>query len=106
MRALVIGFGSIGRRHARLLEELGMDVAVVSRRDVDAPKSYRCIADAVADWPPGYAMMASRTHEHRSDFAARAGKDEALCTLEQGLEVLSMIETAETAAVDKMWIAA
>ena len=40
MKALVIGYGSIGMRHARLLQELGMDTAVVSRRSVGAEKLY------------------------------------------------------------------
>ena len=72
MKALVIGFGSIGRRHARLLEELGVDVAVVSRRDVDAPKLYPTIAKAVMDWSPNYVVIASRTNEHRNDMATLA----------------------------------
>src|SRR2546421_323520 len=32
VRALVIGYGSIGRRHARLLERMGCEGAVGSRR--------------------------------------------------------------------------
>ena len=31
-KALVIGYGSIGSRHARLLDELGCEVGVVSHR--------------------------------------------------------------------------
>ena len=31
-KALVIGYGSIGSRHARLLDELGCEVGVVSQR--------------------------------------------------------------------------
>ena len=33
-RALVLGYGSIGERHSRVLSALGLDVAVVSRRDL------------------------------------------------------------------------
>ena len=72
MRALVIGYGSIGMRHARLLGALGLDVAVVSRRKVAAPKVYPTIAEAVSDFAPGYAVVASRTHEHQGDLAALA----------------------------------
>ncbi len=72
MKALVIGFGSIGRRHARLLEELSVDVAVVSRREVEAANLYKTIAEAVSDWNPDYAVIASRTSEHRNDMAALA----------------------------------
>lgn len=73
MRALVIGYGSIGMRHARLLKELGLDVAVVSRRDIDWPDTFSATGDAVAQWGPDYTVVASRTHEHRSDLAALAG---------------------------------
>ena len=72
MKALVIGFGSIGARHARLLGELGANVAVVSRRDIDVRNAYSTIPEAVADWNPDYVVVASRTHEHRGDFAALA----------------------------------
>ena len=72
MKALVIGYGSIGQRHARLLTDLGHDVAVVSRRDVDADNLFKTIADAVAGFAPDYAVIASRTHEHRNDMATLA----------------------------------
>ena len=35
MRALVVGYGSIGVRHTRVLQKLGCDTAVLSNRDVD-----------------------------------------------------------------------
>ena len=72
MKALVIGYGSIGQRHARLLQDLGLETAVVSRRAVDAGNLYTAIPEAVADWAPEYAVIASRTHEHRDDFKALA----------------------------------
>ncbi len=70
MKAVVVGFGSIGMRHARLLNGLGLDVAVVSRRQVEAKTVYPTIAAAVADFAPDYAVVASRTHEHRDDVTA------------------------------------
>ena len=70
MKVLVIGYGSIGKRHARLLQDLGLDTAVVSRRNVDATTVLPSIAVAVADWNPEYVVVASRTHEHRGDFEA------------------------------------
>lgn len=59
-------------RHARLLVDLGLEVAVVSRRSVKARKAYRTIPDAVADWAPDYVVVASRTNEHRQDMAVLA----------------------------------
>ena len=73
MRALVIGFGSIGQRHARVLAGLGLDVAVVSRRPVDHPRVYADVVQALTEWRPGYVVVASRTAEHAHDLDLLAG---------------------------------
>jgi predicted dehydrogenase len=72
MKALIIGYGSIGSRHARALDSLGLDVAVVSRRDVDVKKTYTNIAGALADEIPDYVIVASRTHDHHDDLSTLA----------------------------------
>lgn len=72
MKGLVIGYGSIGARHARLLRELGLEVAIVSRRNIDWPDTFAAIPEAISAWGPDYAVIASRTHEHRGDMAALA----------------------------------
>ena len=72
MKALVIGHGSIGSRHARLLAAMGHATAVVSRRTIDVPVTFRNITEAIAEWEPDYVVIASRTNEHRDDFAALA----------------------------------
>lgn len=72
MKVLVVGYGSIGQRHARVLAEMGAEVAVVSRRDVDAERRYATIGDAVGDFGPAYVVIASRTSEHAGDMAALA----------------------------------
>lgn len=64
MKTLVIGFGSIGQLHARILGELGCDVAVMSRRTVDFPRTYTEVETALIDWKPGYIVIAHRTSEH------------------------------------------
>jgi predicted dehydrogenase len=77
--AAVIGYGSIGRRHARLLVQLGCTVAVVSRRAVDYEPSFRSIAEAVRDFQPDYVVIANETSAHgtavdelvRSGFSGR-----------------------------------
>lgn len=63
-RALVVGFGSIGQRHAGLLAQLGCDVAVVSRRQVDWPVLYADLVDATARHLPDYVVIANATGEH------------------------------------------
>jgi predicted dehydrogenase len=62
MRAVVVGFGSIGERHARILGELGHDVALVTRRA--APAAYATIADAVRAHRPEYVVIANETAAH------------------------------------------
>ncbi len=69
MKALVIGYGSIGMRHAHVLGALGHDVAVVSRRDIDHANHYQTIEFAVQAFAPEYIVVASRTVEHRRDIA-------------------------------------
>lgn len=65
MRTLVVGFGAAGQRHARLLQGLGCDTAIVSRRPVGHPQRFANLAEALAAWQPGYVVIASRTAEHR-----------------------------------------
>jgi predicted dehydrogenase len=69
MRALVIGYGSIGARHARLLAALGCDTAVVSARDVDHPARFATLSEGLAKHRPGYVVLASATHLHDPQLA-------------------------------------
>ena len=61
---VVVGYGSIGQRHARILNELGHRVAVVSRREVDYPYLYSDIKDALLKENPHYIVVANETSEH------------------------------------------
>ena len=64
MRVLVIGFGSIGQRHTRILQEIGCEVAVLSRRSIDFATSLRDLKIALRDFQPEYVVVANRTNEH------------------------------------------
>lgn len=64
MKALLIGYGSIGQRHARLLAELSCQVAVVSRRSIDFAPHHSDLAQALTDIQPDYVVVANRTSEH------------------------------------------
>jgi len=68
MKALVVGYGSIGKRHADVLSSLGHDVAVVSRREIDHAPAFKTIEEAVQTFHPDYAVIASRTGDHREDI--------------------------------------
>jgi predicted dehydrogenase len=64
MKALVIGYGSIGARHARLLNELGCRTAVVSNRKVDLKKVYTSVSEALRVEEPDYVVIANKTNQH------------------------------------------
>ncbi len=72
MRALVVGYGSIGQRHARLLEELGHSIALVSRRGVSFSNKWDSLSLALGEWAPDYVVIASRTNEHFDDLSTLA----------------------------------
>jgi predicted dehydrogenase len=59
--AVVVGLGSIGQRHVRVLRELGHAVATVSRR---SGGDHVSIADALHETRPEYAVIATETSGH------------------------------------------
>lgn len=61
---LIIGYGSIGQRHARLLTDDGYRVGVVSRRSVPHPRAFGTLAAGLAELDPDYVVVAGRTNEH------------------------------------------
>jgi predicted dehydrogenase len=63
-KALVIGYGSIGSRHARLLGELGCEVAVVSRRTLENIRHFANVTTAIKNFRPDYAVIANETSAH------------------------------------------
>jgi len=66
VRALVIGYGSIGVRHAAVLEELGARVAVVSRRNSVERPTYADLGEALRDYAPEYVVVSNETALHES----------------------------------------
>jgi predicted dehydrogenase len=63
-RSLIIGYGSIGQRHGRLLKSLGHDVAVVSRRPIPYEPSFPEVLSALQEFEPDYVVIANHTSEH------------------------------------------
>ncbi|MEC1178874.1 Gfo/Idh/MocA family oxidoreductase [Metasolibacillus meyeri] len=64
MKALVIGYGSIGERHVRVLKKLGMNVAVVSRRANQNMGFYPSIQVALDSNSFDYIVVANETIAH------------------------------------------
>lgn len=69
-KALVIGYGSIGQRHARLLTELGLNTACVTKQQSAAHKHFPDISVALRTWRPQYVVIASPTARHASDLTS------------------------------------
>lgn len=65
MRALVVGQGSIGSRHARLLSQLDCEVSVVSRRANLPFQTHATLTAAMTAEQPDYIVIANPTSEHR-----------------------------------------
>ncbi len=72
IKALVVGYGSIGSRHTRLLKELGCSVAVVSRRTIKEERCFSDLASALEEETPGYVVIANETEEHYHTFSLLA----------------------------------
>lgn len=63
--SLVIGYGSIGRRHEEVLRGLGVRTAIVSRHASDAPSPcFRSVQEGLDSFDPKYIVVANRTSEH------------------------------------------
>jgi len=64
MRALVIGYGSIGKRHVKILNEMSHAVKVVTRTLPTSADSYDSIKTALDEFNPNYIVIAVETHRH------------------------------------------
>ena len=71
MQALVVGFGSIGSRHARILAEK-YDVHVITRRDISDHISSKTIGEGIRKCHPEYVVIASATDEHLDNLVELA----------------------------------
>jgi predicted dehydrogenase len=69
MNVLVIGYGSIGARHARLLTERGCNTAIASARPVDFPTRFADLTRALDTHRPEYVVIANETHLHHDTLS-------------------------------------
>jgi predicted dehydrogenase len=67
-RALIVGAGSIGIRHAEVLTSLDSEVAFVSSRADVAQKSYSSIVEAITEFNPDYVVISNPTALHSQAF--------------------------------------
>jgi predicted dehydrogenase len=64
MSSLVVGYGSIGKRHAKLLADLDTNVSVLTSQELSDIKSYRNLGEALANESPDYVVIANETSYH------------------------------------------
>ena len=72
IRVLVVGLGSIGATHVRVLEGLGAAVEAVSRRGSAEGTTHASVEAALAEGGFDYCVVASATSDHAADVAALA----------------------------------
>jgi len=83
-KALIIGYGSIGKRHTEVLSDMGVDISVVSKhmREAKFPV-YPDIDSAFSDTHFDYSVVSTPTAEHRDTMIALArhttASDTVLC---------------------------
>lgn len=68
--ALVVGYGSIGQRHARILSELNCRVSVVSTREISDWKYYSSLEQALQRVSYDYIVIANATVDHYATLCA------------------------------------
>ena len=68
MRCLVIGYGSIGKKHAEILLQLKFYVALVTSQKVDIFKCYSSVESAFNDDTFDYIVIANATFSHHETF--------------------------------------
>lgn len=67
-RALIVGAGSIGMRHAEVLTSLNSEVAFVSSRADLGQKTYSSIVEAITEFNPDYVVISNPTALHSKAF--------------------------------------
>ena len=61
---LVIGYGSIGQRHARLLSGLGHEVGIVTKRPANGFQAFPDVRTGLQSMDFDYVVVCNRTSEH------------------------------------------
>ena len=65
---LIIGYGSIGARHANILKEMGHSVHVVSKRDITDLPCYKSTKGALQKKDFDYVVISNETYNHYNSF--------------------------------------
>ena len=74
MKVLVVGFGSIGARHANILSEMGHDVHILTQQNEIGFPVLQCIDEALENVSFDYVIIANKTSDHFKVLAQLAKK--------------------------------
>ncbi len=97
MKALVVGFGSIGQRHSRILKSMGYEIAVVSSQPAIGFPKFTSIKEAVSSWQPEYVVVATPTSSHMANLLELHGSEfTGCCLIEKPIFESSKIYNAST----------
>lgn len=64
MNCLIVGYGSIGARHAGILKEMGHNVHIVTKRNVEDFPCNKTIREALAKKDIDYVIVSNETYKH------------------------------------------
>ena len=64
MKSLIIGYGSIGQRHTAILQKLGHQIFLVTKRDIEGIKCYQAAKTALDSLSIDYVVISNKTAEH------------------------------------------
>ena len=68
MECLVIGYGSMGARHAGILKEMGHSINVVSKRNLNEFPCFGSIKEALTEKNIDYVIISNETFKHYFSF--------------------------------------
>ena len=68
MHCLIIGYGSIGSRHASILKELGLSISIVSKRNIRTFPCYASIQQSLESKTFEYVIISNETCNHYNSF--------------------------------------
>ncbi len=68
--AAIIGFGSIGRRHAKILKDLKIfeKIIIVSKQNIKTNYKKLSSIKELKNFQPDYLVICSETHNHLKDL--------------------------------------
>ena len=63
-KSLIIGYGSVGKKHEKILNKIGLETHIYSRRNLKTIVSFQNLSHAIEKVKPDYIIVANETSEH------------------------------------------